>query len=242
MTMDFALPLGKKQSNLDSFGKGRSPVAATSTLTDTVLVSRAAEGDHIAFSELVTRHYRRCLRVAYGMIKNRHDAEDITQEAFAKAYRRLPKFEGKSAFYTWIYRIVVNLCIDRMRKKKRRKGVDSPTDSAQQRLKTGAQMWAPFNDSSPESRRLRQDTLDQVKAAFSALPEIHQAVIVLREIEGQSYEAIAETLGVKKGTVMSRLFHARKAMQATVAVMEAEESARMNGEQPQSALVEASNV
>lgn len=236
--MDLALPVGtqafrrspKRPMRQDDTGKAN--VAATQTLSDTVLVSRAADGDQLAFSELVSRHYRRALRVAYGMVKNRHDAEDITQEAFAKAYKRLPKFEGKSAFYTWLYRIITNLCIDRMRKKKRRKNVDNPNDAAHQNVQNGGQLWASYDHSSPENRRLRQDTIQRLRTAFEALPEIHQAVITLREIEGQSYEDIAQTLGLKKGTVMSRLFHARKAMQKALEEMELEEAARMGQDCP----------
>src|SRR6478735_9325450 len=87
-------------------------------LTDGVLVERAARGDAIAFSELVTRHYQRAVQVAYGLLHQRQDAEDVVQEAFARVYTRLPDFAGAAAFYTWLYRIVVNLSIDALRRRR----------------------------------------------------------------------------------------------------------------------------
>ncbi len=192
----------------------------TEPLNDSALVERAAKGDSIAFSELVNRHYRRVVRVAFGLLKDRHDAEDVVQDAFARVYRRLGDFEGNSAFYTWLYRIVVNLSIDAMRKKKRERRVDIEDESAREALKSGEDLWPRCENSHPGVSAERRELAIKLKKAFEDLPEIHQAVIMLRELEGLSYDEIASSLGIKKGTVMSRLFHARKSMQERLQGME----------------------
>jgi RNA polymerase sigma-70 factor (ECF subfamily) len=183
-------------------------------LTDQVLVERAKRGDEIAFSELVNRHYRRAVRVAYGLLKHPDDAEDVVQEAFTRVHQRLGKFEGTSAFYTWLYRIVVNLSIDAIRRHRRDRRVDVDDEKARDALHADEELWPRFDEADPGASAERKELAGRLQAAFADLPEIHQAVVVLRELEGMSYTEIAATLKIKKGTVMSRLFHARKAMQA----------------------------
>ena len=192
----------------------------TDTLTDQVLVDRAKRGDEIAFSELVTRHYRRALRVAYGLLHNNDDAQDITQDAFARVHTRLKHFEGTSAFYTWLYRIVVNLSIDALRKRRRERRVDLGDEETREALSSGNELWPRYDDTHPGESAERQELGLQLRKAFRDLPEIHQAVILLRELEGMSYEEIARVLKIKKGTVMSRLFHARRGMQVSFAAAE----------------------
>jgi RNA polymerase sigma-70 factor (ECF subfamily) len=182
-------------------------------LTDQTLVEHAKRGDEIAFSELVTRHYRRALRVAYGLLKHQSDAEDVVQDAFARVHLRLKDFEGSSAFYTWLYRIVVNLSIDAIRKRKRERRVDLEDESARDAMRSGDDLWPRYDETHPGESVERNELGARLREAFQDLPEIHQAVILLRELEGMSYEEIAKALKIKKGTVMSRLFHARKAMQ-----------------------------
>jgi RNA polymerase sigma-70 factor, ECF subfamily len=197
------------------------PAVKGEPLSDKALVARAAKGDAIAFSELVNRHYRRALRVAFGLLKDKHDAEDVVQDAFSRVYRRLAEFEGNSAFYTWLYRIVVNLAIDSIRRRRRERRVDIEDETVREALRSGDELWPRYDESHPGHSAERAELLKQLQTAFKDLPEIHQAVILLRELEGLSYEEIAITLGIKKGTVMSRLFHARKGMQerlTTVAV------------------------
>jgi RNA polymerase sigma-70 factor (ECF subfamily) len=185
-------------------------------LTDQTLVDHAKRGDEIAFSELVTRHYRRVLRVAFGLLKHQSDAEDVVQDAFARVHLRLKDFEGSSAFYTWLYRIVVNLSIDAIRKRRRERRADLEDEAAREALRSGDDLWPRFDESHPGEAVERHELAMRLQTAFEDLPEIHQAVILLRELEGMSYEEIARTLKIKKGTVMSRLFHARKAMQANL--------------------------
>lgn len=183
-------------------------------LSDKVLVARAARGDGIAFSELVNRHYRRVLRVAFGLLKNTADAEDVVQDAFARVHVRLNAFEGSSAFYTWLYRIVVNLSIDLMRRRRRERRVDIDNEPARDALRHGEEeLWPRYDDTHPAESAERKQLSEQLNRAFADLPEIHQAVLLLRELEGLSYDEIAETLNIKKGTVMSRLFHARRSLQ-----------------------------
>ncbi|MBI3178112.1 MAG: sigma-70 family RNA polymerase sigma factor, partial [Deltaproteobacteria bacterium] len=178
------------------------------------LVDRARRGDAIAFSELVTRHYRRALRVAYGLLKHASDAEDVVQDAFARVHVRLKDFEGTSAFYTWLYRIVVNLCIDTMRRRRREHRVDLENEADRDVLASEEALWPRLDQTHPAENAERRELGRQLQGAFADLPEIHQAVLLLRELEGMSYEEIARTLRIKKGTVMSRLFHARKGMQS----------------------------
>ncbi|MBI5509878.1 MAG: sigma-70 family RNA polymerase sigma factor [Deltaproteobacteria bacterium] len=185
----------------------------TETLTDQVLVERAKRGDEIAFSELVTRHYRRAVRVAFGLLKNPDDAQDVVQDAFARVHQRLKHFEGSSAFYTWLYRIVVNLSIDALRKRRRERRADVEDEATRDALGSGDSLWPRYDDTDPAGNAERRELATQLRVAFKDLPEIHQAVIMLRELEGMSYSEIARILKIKKGTVMSRLFHARRGMQ-----------------------------
>lgn len=205
--------------------RGGRPVSEP--LTDRVLVERAARGDEIAFSELVNRHYKRALRVSFGLLKDRHDAEDVVQEAFARVHKRLGDFEGQSAFYTWLYRIVVNLSIDFLRKRKRERRVDIEDERARDALRGGEELWPRFRDGDPGEDAERVRLRARLELAFGDLPEIHRSVLLLRELEGFSYEEIASTLRIKKGTVMSRLFHARKSMQTRMTQLMADDGQSM---------------
>ena len=199
-------------------------------LTDKILVERAKTGDEIAFSELVNRHYRRALRVAYGLLKDKAESEDVVQDAFTRVHTRLRYFEGSSAFYTWLYRIVVNLSIDTMRRRRRDRSINLDEDSAREALNAGVEMWPRVDDTNPGLTVERQELQAQLEKAFGDLPEIHQAVLFLRELEGLSYEEIAMTLKIRKGTVMSRLFHARRSMQEKLVAQERQGKRIFSGE------------
>ena len=176
---------------------------------DQVWVERAQAGDQEAFRHLVERYQRRVYAVAYGIVRNRDDAWDIAQEAFVKAYRNLTRFQGNSGFYTWLYRITYNLCIDNMRARSRRSFVE--IDSSRM-LQAAVAKEAPM-ETHPAKTADRRELAEQIEKALNQLSEKHRAIIVLREIEGLSYEEIADVLKVSKGTVMSRLFHARRKLQ-----------------------------
>jgi RNA polymerase sigma-70 factor, ECF subfamily len=183
---------------------------------DRELVRRAQAGDRRAFRELFDRHHKRAASVAYGVLKNSQDASDVVQEAFVKVYKHLDTFQGTSSFYTWLYRIVMNLSIDQLRRRKNQKPVEY--DDAMLRNSDSADdtILPRMLDSNPRKTVIRRELMVRVEAALATLPEYHRQVIVLREVEGMSYEEMAEILEVPKGTIMSRLFHARRKMQAAL--------------------------
>ena len=173
-----------------------------------------------SLSPSLSRHYRRAVRVAYGLLRNTDDAEDVTQDAFARVHSRLKSFEGTSAFYTWLYRIVVNLSIDVIRRRRRERRIDIEDEATRDALRAGDTLWPRYDETDPAQSAERVELGNRLRLAFKDLSEIHQAVILLRELEGMSYEEIARTLRIKKGTVMSRLFHARRGMQASLSSAE----------------------
>lgn len=182
----------------------------TVEVDDGTLVQRSLDGDPGAFQCLVERYQKKLFATAFGMIHHAEDALDIVQEAFLKVYRYLPKFQGNSSFYTWTYRIVVNLCIDFLRKEGRQ-----PTkelDDCLQHLhkQTSVPSLLSQQDGYHPAKAIHNKELgEQIMNAIDTLSGPHRAVIILREIEGMSYEEIAQTLKCSKGTVMSRLHHAR---------------------------------
>lgn len=197
-------------------------------IEDRELVERAAAGDSDAFSDLVTRHYDRAMRVAFGLVKSQAEAEDVVQDAFVKVYSRLGEFRAASGFYTWLYRIVVNLSIDRLRRRRRERRVDIEDEDFRTTLSHGRSLAPRFEDTDPRLNLQQRQLRQRIREAYEALPEIHQAVILLREVEGLSYTEIAASLGIRKGTVMSRLFHARRSMQESLLDMERDEHGRLS--------------
>jgi RNA polymerase sigma-70 factor, ECF subfamily len=185
---------------------------------DSTLVERVQGGDDEAFRELFDRYHRRAYAVALGVVKNRQDALDVVQEAFVKVHRHLDTFQGTSSFYTWLYRIVMNLSIDHVRR--RRKGRDVAYDDGIGRgdeVAGDGALLPRMLDGHPGKNALRKELTQAIRAALDELPEYHRAVILLREVEGLSYEEMATILEVPKGTIMSRLFHARRKMQESLA-------------------------
>lgn len=187
-------------------------------LDDLVLVRRAQAGERAAFKTLFERYHRRVYAVALSVLRSPADAHDVVQEAFVKVYRHLPDFQGNSSFYTWLYRISMNLSIDQLRRRKSARHVDY--DDAVGRAEAGddpANLTPVFEGADPSRRHARSELAAKMQAALATLPEYHQQVILLREIEGLSYEEIAKIMKVPKGTIMSRLFHARRKMQTALA-------------------------
>ncbi len=155
--------------------------------------------------------------MALGMLRNKEDAHDAAQEAFVRVYRYLPFFKGDASFYTWLFRIVNNICIDMLRKKGGPKGrFEIEFDEAVKRDIAEAQIGTlgSMLGTNPQKSALRKELAEKIMDAIGDLPENHRQVLLLREVEGMSYEDIARTIGIKTGTVMSRLFHARLKMQA----------------------------
>ena len=178
--------------------------------SDWELVQRTRRGDHGAFRVLVERYQRRIAALALGMVRNRDDALDIAQDTFTKVYQHLDRFKGDSAFYTWLYRIAVNLCMDHRRRTTKQAEVSLETDER-------AEGPLPVPDGprpdQPFERARDAEIARRVRVAMRELTPEHRAVILLREVEGLSYAEISEVLDCPKGTVMSRLHYARRQMQ-----------------------------
>ena len=182
--------------------------------SDEELVRRARDGDREAFRELVERYQRKIGSLALGMLRDREDALDVVQEAFTKAYQSLDRFKGDAGFYTWVYRIAMNLCIDHQRR-----GAKAPQPLSEHRTVDGDRedrlgTVPDVSEHGDPYRRARDAEIAQgVSRAIGELTPEHRAVIVLREVEGLSYEEISQVLDCPKGTVMSRLHYARRQLQ-----------------------------
>jgi RNA polymerase sigma-70 factor (ECF subfamily) len=175
------------------------------------LVERARSGENAAFRELVERHQRRAFVLALALVRDEQDAREIVQEAFLRVHRGLDRFQGGSSFFTWLYRIVTNLSIDLMRKPSRREvELDDRFD-----LRDDAEtpLLARIEGANPDDSLRRREITRRIQEELEALPPYHRGVIVMREVDGMSYEEMAEAMGVSKGTIMSRLFHARQKLQ-----------------------------
>jgi RNA polymerase sigma-70 factor (ECF subfamily) len=192
-----------------------SPVETTGEVSDSTLVARAQSGDRGAFGVLIQRYQRRVYQLALGIVRNHEEALDIVQDTFIKVHEHLANFKGDSAFFTWTYRIASNLSIDSVRRTRRGEhvAVDETT------LTDAGDEHEVFSSrsASPQKQLLRRELSVELQRALATVSEQHRAIVILREIEGLSYEQLAETLGIPKGTVMSRLFHARQKLQKALA-------------------------
>jgi RNA polymerase sigma-70 factor (ECF subfamily) len=176
--------------------------------TDSELVEEARTGGHAAFEKLVRRYSDRAFRTAYRLLRDPHAAEDVLQEAFLKAYRGIRRFELRSGFYTWLYRIVVNLALDRRRRDRSASNVE-----LEDRAIDDADARASLPEAEdPERSSRRREIRELVARGVETLPEGQREVLLLREVEGLSYEEIAAVMRISKGTVMSRLHYARRKM------------------------------
>lgn len=183
-----------------------------------IIVERAKQGDQAAFKELVLRYQRKVYMICYSMVSSRPDAMELSQEVFLRVYKHLPSFEGSSSFYTWLYRITVNLCIDYYRKRKMKSY--EYDDRLSHRPALQEEIFPVVSSASretPTGRLLREELAEKIREAMDKLSPKHRQVLVLRELEGMSYQDIADTVGISIGTVMSRLHHARKKMQERLA-------------------------
>ena len=189
---------------------------------DRRLIMRAQTGDAGAFRLLVERHQRRVFAIALGLVRDEQDAREIAQEAFLRVYKGLPSFHGGSSFFTWLYRIVTNLSIDLMRKPSRR---EAELHFALEGDDNESALVPHATDADPFDVVRRGQLSLRIQRALETLPSYHRGVILMREVEGMSYEEMAEAMQVSKGTIMSRLFHARKKLQRALADFHAEECA-----------------
>lgn len=170
------------------------------------LVLAAKNGDRTAFKTLAERYYGRIHRMLTSMTRSDEAALDLTQETFLRAIEALPDFNMTSSFYTWIYRIARNLALDRFRRTKTAGRQNEYDDGIRLATAAGLGQTVPLE---PSRAVAAQESLDVVRAALDELRPEYREIILLREVEDMSYEEISETLGLKMGTVMSRLFQAR---------------------------------
>ncbi|TCJ19522.1 RNA polymerase sigma factor RpoE [Parasulfuritortus cantonensis] len=179
---------------------------------DRQLVERARLGDKRAFELLVEKYHRRLLRLLSRMVRDPDEVDDIAQETFIKAYRALPNFRGDSAFYTWLYRIGVNTAKNYLATRK--KSMPTISEQALDDDDEPDERLVAQDISTPESELLSKQVAMAVNQVVEALPEELRTAITLREMEGLSYEEIAEMMGCPIGTVRSRIFRAREAIAA----------------------------
>jgi RNA polymerase sigma-70 factor (ECF subfamily) len=178
------------------------------------LVTGLKAGHAHAYRELMRTYERRLFSFAFGYLRDTDEAMDAVQDTFLKVYRNIDSFKGNSAFTTWMYRITRNLCIDKLRRRKRAN--QTQYDESYRQMSNDpdrpvAVSTTAFQD--PVTANLRQELRNKIFDALEGLGDRHREILLLRELEGLSYAEISEGLGIPIGTVMSRIFHARKKVQ-----------------------------
>ena len=194
-----------------------------STAKDEQLVKSAQQGDMAAFEELVARHRDKIYARAFSMLRNEEEATDLSQEAWVKGWQRLVQFQGDSSFATWMTRIVINLCLDQLRKNKRvrTESIDEMNEET-----GGVERQMPVINPNPTEGLERGELRTRIDKALGQLSYEHRTVLVLHEFEELEYKLIAKKMGCSIGTVMSRLFYARRKMAALLAGLKREELER----------------
>jgi RNA polymerase sigma-70 factor (ECF subfamily) len=181
---------------------------------DPMLVRAAQRGDMVAFEELVLRHRDKIFARALSMVRNEEEAVDLSQEAWVKGWQRLPQFLGESSFGTWMTRIVINLCLDHLRRQKRQRmeSIEAINEES-----GGVERQMPVVTVNPTAGLERSELRERINYALGQLSYEHRTVLVLHEFEQMEYKEIAKTMGCSIGTVMSRLFYARRKMAGLLA-------------------------
>jgi len=174
--------------------------------SDINLVEACKRGSEEAFEVLYRRYSAKVFAIALSITRRKEDALDIVQEAFTKVFRHLKNFKGESSFYTWLYRITMNVCIDTARRRARVEGFEY----TEKIIKGTEGESTNMINNNPGEDLHRKELMEHLQNAIESLPSYHRQVIIMREIGGMSYEEIAKAMKVSKGTVMSRLFHARR--------------------------------
>ena len=172
---------------------------------ETAMISRCQQGDQEALKEIFDKYHKKVYRIAYGVVRQREEALDIVQEVFIKLFRSIKNFKGRSQFYTYLYRMVMNTAIDHARKAGKQfissldeEGSFEPSDNIEK---------------GPERVLLQKELEERVKSAMDKLPAEQKAALIFRDVEGLSYQEMAEAMGCSIGTVMSRLHYGRKRVQ-----------------------------
>ena len=185
-----------------------------STEPDENLVRSAQKGDMIAFEELVARHRDKLYARAFSMMRNEEEAIDLSQEAWVKGWQRLVQFQGDSSFVTWMTRIVINLCLDQLRKHKRQR---TESIEAMDEESGGVERQMPVVTINPSDGLERTELRQRIDKALGQLSHEHRTALILHEFEDLEYKEIAKRMGCSIGTVMSRLFYARRKMAVLLA-------------------------
>ena len=184
------------------------------------LVKAAQKGDMEAFEELVARHRDKIYGRAFSMMRNEEEAIDLSQEAWVKAWQRLGQFQGEASFVTWMTRIVINLCLDQLRKQKRMRA--ESIEKLDEEV-GGVERQMPVVVPNPTERLERSELRARIDKALAQLSVEHRTALVMHEFEGLEYKEIAKRMGCSIGTVMSRLFYARRKMAVILAGLKREE-------------------
>ena len=218
-------------SNEGQFGQGRGEGQASDSQSETQrgvtraaspsdeeAISRARRGDHAAFRVLVERYQQRAYRLALRILRDEEMARDAVQDAFLKVYASLGRFEGRSSFYTWLYRVVLNLCLDLRRRDRSGRHVEWAEEHTPLSQGADPDSEEPMEGAPPSPHHVleRAELRERMAAAIEELPDAARRTLLLREVDGLSYEEIAQALEIPKGTVMSRLHYARRRMQKTL--------------------------
>ena len=189
--------------------------------SDEALVAAARQGDTEAFEELVARHRDKMYARAYSIVHNEEEALDLSQEAWIKAWQRLGQFAGESSFTTWMTRITINLCLDQKRRHQRYRV--EPLPESQDEPEAWERLLPPVWTNPTEGLE-RDELRRRIDDAMGRLTEAHRTVLVLHEFEGMEYKQIADTLQISIGTVMSRLFYARRRLASLLANLKEDRS------------------
>lgn len=184
-------------------------------IDDHALIERCRQGEVAAFEPLVEKYRDRAWRLAFNILRDREDAADVIQEAFVRAWQALPSFRGQSAFYTWLFRIVVNVASDRARQRAARGRAFGTERVPEEEWDRAMSDPGP----APDDEARRAEERERITRALAALPEHHRTIIMLSDLEGLSYREIADVLDIPMGTVMSRLHHARKRLRDVLGPM-----------------------
>jgi RNA polymerase sigma-70 factor (ECF subfamily) len=204
--------------------------------SDLEVIQRVRNGESEAFRHLVARYQGRAHRLALRVLRDEEAARDAVQDAFVKAYSALASFEGRSSFFTWFYRLVMNQCLDARRRDKSGREVAFEDGSGQEPTPEASMNPVPEVDGvsfAPAATLMRKELLAHLARAVEQLPPAARETLLLREVEGLSYAEIAEALGIPKGTVMSRLHYARKQMQKLLVEAGVAQAASNDAEPPE---------
>jgi len=181
-------------------------------MSEEEVILRAQRGDNQAFDHLMQGVQGRIYALLYNMTSSKEDAEDLLQDVFIKAHKALPKFKGNSSFYTWVYRIGVNRAINFVKRRKKRQGLS--LDDLDLGIERDPALVDMANSETPDRAIRLKELQEKLNVALQSLSEKHRTVVIMHDIQGMPHHEIAEVLGCSSGTVRSRLFYARRELQA----------------------------